>query len=126
MVLEPGGHLVLVLCHPLLQAPGSGWVDDQVLGEQYYRVGTYLTEDRTFDEVAPGVELYFVHRPLHRYVHALGAVGLVIADMEEPSPPARLLDELWPYPEAATIPRVMLLRAICQAERPDLSSSAAS
>ena len=28
-VLEPGGRFVLLLCHPLLQAPGSGWIDDQ-------------------------------------------------------------------------------------------------
>ena len=41
-VLEPGGRFVLVLCHPLLQAPGSGWIDDRILGEQYWRVGAYL------------------------------------------------------------------------------------
>jgi SAM-dependent methyltransferase len=110
-VLEPDGTLVLVLCHPLLQAPGSGWVDDRILGEQYFRIGSYLRADRRFDEAAPGVHLLFHHRPLSAYVHALGAAGLVVTDMEEPAPPAQLLAEHWDYPDAATIPRVMLVRA---------------
>ena len=29
-------------CHPLLQAPGSGWIDDRILGEHYWRIGAYL------------------------------------------------------------------------------------
>ena len=110
-VLEPGGRFVLVLGHPLLQAPGSGWIDDRILGEQYYRVGNYLDDDRRFDEVEPGVHLLFIHRPLSRYVHAMGAVGLQIDDMEEPAPPRRLLDRAWDFPGAETIPRVLLIRA---------------
>ena len=78
-----------MLCHPFLQAPGSGWVDDRILGEQYFRIGSYLRADRRFDEVAPGVNLLFHHRPLSAYVHAIGAAGLAVTDMEEPSPPAR-------------------------------------
>ncbi len=110
-VLEPGGRFVLVLCHPLLQAPGSGWIDDRILDEQYYRVGAYLRDDRRFDEVAPGVELLFIHRPLSRYVHAMGAAGLMVDDMEEPAPPAQFLADTWGYANADTIPRVLLLRA---------------
>ena len=110
-VLEPGGRFVLVLCHPLLQAPGSGWIDDRILDEQYYRIGTYLRDDRRFDEVAPGVDLLFIHRPLSRYVHAMGVVGLVVEDMEEPAPPAQFLADTWGYADADTIPRVMLVRA---------------
>jgi SAM-dependent methyltransferase len=110
-VLEPDGRFVLVLCHPLLQAPGSGWVDDRILGEQYWRVGSYLRPDRRFDEVAPGVHLLFHHRPLSAYVHAMGTAGLVVTDMEEPSPPAQLIAEHWDFSQAATIPRVLLMRA---------------
>jgi SAM-dependent methyltransferase len=111
-VLEPGGRFVLVLCHPLLQAPGSGWIDDRIVGEQYWRVGAYLREERAFHEVAPGVDLLFVHRPLSRYVHAMGEAGLLIDDMVEAPPPARLVAEEWGFPAATTIPRVMLLRAV--------------
>jgi SAM-dependent methyltransferase len=110
-VLAPRGILVLVLCHPFLQAPGSGWVDDRILGEQYFRIGSYLRADRRFDEVAPGVNLLFHHRPLSAYVHAIGAAGLAVTDMEEPPPPARLLAAHWDYPDAATIPRLLLIRA---------------
>ena len=111
-VLEPGGRFVLVLCHPLLQAPGAGWIDDQIVGEQYWRVGTYLDEERVFDEVAPGVDLLFIHRPLSRYVHAMGEAGLLIDDMIEEPPPPRLTAEEWDFPAAATIPRLMLVRAV--------------
>ena len=38
-VLAPGGRFLLLLNHPLLQTPGSGWIDDHILEEQYWRVG---------------------------------------------------------------------------------------
>jgi SAM-dependent methyltransferase len=110
-VLEPGGRFVLLLCHPLLQAPGSGWIDDRIADEHYWRLSSYLRDHTVVDDVAPGVSLQFAHRPLSRYVHAMGRAGLLIDDMEEPSPPAQLLAETWDYPEAAAIPRVLLVRA---------------
>ena len=110
-VLEPGGRLLLLLNHPLLQTPGSGWVDDHILEEQYWRVGPYLRDDSSLEEVAPGVNLPFMHRPLSRYVHVMAEVGLLIDDMEEPPPPPGFLAAAWEYGEAATIPRLMLLRA---------------
>ena len=110
-VLEPGGRCLLLLNHPLLQTPGSGWIDDHILDEQYWRVGPYLRDDSTVEEVAPGVNLPFMHRPLSRYVQVMGEVGLLIEDMDEPPPPPGFLDEAWEYGEASTIPRLMLLRA---------------
>lgn len=110
-VLEPGGRFVLLLAHPFLQAPGSGWVDDRIVGEHYWRIGSYLGDDTVVDTVAPGVDFVFIHRPLSRYVHAMGAAGLLIDDMEEPPPPPGFLDAIGDFPEAATIPRVLLLRA---------------
>ena len=61
-VLEPGGRFLLLLNHPLLQTPGSGWIDDHILEEQYWRVGPYLRDDSTIEEVAPGVE-FALHAP---------------------------------------------------------------
>ncbi|HEX5587631.1 MAG TPA: class I SAM-dependent methyltransferase [Acidimicrobiia bacterium] len=110
-VLEPGGTFLLLLCHPLLQAPGSGWIDDRTSGEHYWRVGGYLGDHAVVDEVGPGVSLRFLHRPLSRYVNAMGDAGLLIDHMEEPPPPPRLLAEIWDHAEAATIPRVLLVRA---------------
>jgi SAM-dependent methyltransferase len=111
-VLAPGGRFLLLLNHPLLQAPGSGWIDDQILEEQYWRVGPYLHPDSTVEEVAPGVNLPFMHRPLSRYVHVMGESGLLIEDMDEPAPPPGFLAETWQYGEAASIPRLMLIRAL--------------
>jgi SAM-dependent methyltransferase len=110
-VLQPGGRCLLLLNHPLLQTPGSGWIDDHILEEQYWRVGPYLPDDSTIEEVSPGVNLPFMHRPLSRYIHVMGQVGLLLEDMDEPAPPSGFLDEAWEYGEASTIPRLMLLRA---------------
>jgi SAM-dependent methyltransferase len=110
-VLEPGGRFCFFLNHPLLQTPNSGWIDDHILEEQYWRIGPYLTEDRTIEEVEPGVHLPFVHRPLSRYVNGLAANGLVVTRMEEPAPPPGFLARAHEYAEAATIPRLLYLRA---------------
>lgn len=110
-VLEPGGRFLLLMNHPLLQTTGSGWIDDHILEEQYWRVGPYLRDDTTVDEIAPGVNLPFMHRPLSRYIHVMGQVGLLLEDMDEPAPPPGFLNVAWEYGEASTIPRLMLLRA---------------
>ena len=65
-VLAPGGRFCFFLNHPLLQTPSSGWIDDQVLDppEQYWRIGPYLVEDETIEEVEKDVFIPFIHRPL--------------------------------------------------------------
>jgi SAM-dependent methyltransferase len=111
-VLEPGGRFLFFLNHPLLQTPSSGWIDDQVLDppEQYWRIGPYLVEDETIEEVEKGVFIPFIHRPLSRYVNALAANGLVLTRMEEPAPPPGFLAQAHEYAEAASIPRLLFLR----------------
>jgi len=113
-VLAPGGRFCFFLNHPLLQAPDSGWVDDRIMEppEQYWRVGAYLVEDVRDEEVAPGVVLPFVHRPLSRYVNLLAGHGLLVTRMEEPAPPPGFLARAREYREAATIPRLLYLRAV--------------
>ena len=113
-VLEPGGLFVLLLAHPLLQAPSSGWVDDESSGEHYWRIGGYLDDHAEVDEVAPGVKLRFVHRPAQplcardassRLAHRRHGGAVTASGI------ARCT--LWQFPEAATIPRILLLRARC-------------
>ena len=111
-VLAPGGRFVFFLNHPLLQTPGSGWIDDRILEEQYWRIGPYLTVDRTMEQVDNGVEIPFVHRPLSHYVNAMIGAGLALERMEEPAPPAGFLDRAEEYAAAATIPRLLLLVAV--------------
>jgi SAM-dependent methyltransferase len=111
-VLRPGGWFCFFLNHPLLQTPGSGWIDDQVLDppEQYWRIGPYLVEDETVEQVEAGVFIPFIHRPLSRYVNALAGHGLLIERMEEPAPPPGFLARAHEYADAATIPRLLYLR----------------
>jgi hypothetical protein len=99
------------LNHPLLQTPGSGWIDDRILDEQYWRIGPYLVEDSVIEEVDKGVFIPFIHRPLSRYVNALVSAGLLITRMDEPAPPPGFLARASEYAEAATIPRLLFLRA---------------
>jgi SAM-dependent methyltransferase len=110
-VLAPGGRFVFFLNHPLLQTPSSGWIDDQILDppEQYWRIGPYLVEDESLEEVEKDVFIPFIHRPLSRYVNALAASGLTIVRMEEPAPPPGFLARAAEYADAATIPRLLLL-----------------
>jgi SAM-dependent methyltransferase len=112
-VLSPAGRLCLFLNHPLLQTPDSGWIDDQVVEppEQYWRVGPYLVEAETIEEVELGVHIRFIHRPLSRYINALADNGLLVDRMIEPAPPPGFLALAPEYTEAATIPRLLFLRA---------------
>jgi SAM-dependent methyltransferase len=107
--LTPGGRFLLFLNHPLLQTPGSGWVIDHMLDEQYWRVGPYLPDDHAMEEVAPGVDLPFMHRRLSRYVNELASNGLFIERVEEPPPAPGFLARAPEYTDAATIPRLLLL-----------------
>jgi SAM-dependent methyltransferase len=110
-VLRPGGRFLFLLNHPLLQTPNSGWIDDQILDppEQYWRIGPYLVEDETIEEVEKGVFIPFIHRPLSRYLNALADAGLVLRRMLEPAPPPGFLARAHEYADAATIPRLLFL-----------------
>ena len=110
-VLEPGGLFLLLLVHPLLQSPGSGWVEDLNSDDRFWRIGSYLQDDVAVDEVVPGIHLQFAHRPLSRYVHAMGHAGLFIEDMVEPPPSPAVLVETGDLAKASAIPRLMLLCA---------------
>ncbi len=111
-VLRPGGTFLFLLNHPLLQTPGSGWIDDQILDppEQYWRIGPYLPEAETVEEVQKDVFIRFLHRPLSRYINALAANGLLVSQMFEPAPPPGFLAQAPEYFEAATVPRLLALR----------------
>ncbi len=113
-VLRPGGRFAFFLNHPLLQTPGSGWIDDHIIDppEQYWRIGPYLVETATWEEVEPGVRIRFVHRPLSRYLNAMSAVGLHLERMVEPSPPPGFLVRAPEYSLAHTVPRLLYLRAV--------------
>lgn len=107
--LVPGGRLVLVVNHPLFQGAGSGLIDDQILQECYWRVGPYLVEEITVEEVEPGIRLPFRHRPLSAYVNLVASMSCPLVSLDEPAPLEQFLaDSVAPELEAA-IPRLAVL-----------------
>jgi hypothetical protein len=110
-VLAPGGRFLFFLNHPLLQTPGSGWIDDHMIDppEQYWRIGPYLVESIEIEEIAKDVHLPYVHRPLSRYVNAMASAGIVIRQMHEPAPPPGFVARATEYAAAATIPRLLFM-----------------
>ena len=115
-VLKPNGQFSFFLNHPLLQTPGSGWIDDRIIDppEQYWRIGPYLVETESIEEVEKDVYIRFIHRPLSRYVNALLANGMMLERMVEPSPPAGFLARAPEYALAHTVPRLLYLRSTKQ------------
>ena len=115
-VLKPQGQFSFFLNHPLLQTPGSGWIDDHIIDppEQYWRIGPYLVETESIEEVEKDVYIRFIHRPLSRYVNALIANGMTLERMVEPSPPPGFLARAPEYALAHTVPRLLYLRSTKQ------------
>jgi SAM-dependent methyltransferase len=112
-VLRPGGRFAFFLNHPLLQTPNSGWIDDHVVDppEQYWRIGPYLVEDHSVEEVEKDVFIPFIHRPMSRYVNAMAESGLVLRRMMEPAPPPGFILRAVEYEQASSIPRLLVLVA---------------
>ncbi len=108
-VLAPGGRLLLLVNHPVVQGPGSGLVDDTVLGERYWRIGPYLPRQVVVEEVDPGVPVRFAHRPLSGYVNPLCEAGLVLTRLEEPVPPLDFLADSVDLDLELAMPRLCLM-----------------
>jgi SAM-dependent methyltransferase len=109
-VLCPGGTFLLLINHPMYQGPESGFIDDQILGERYWRVGPYLVEQVSEEEVDANVSIPFAHRPLNRYINPLSSRGVVMTAMFEPPPlPEFLANSIEPELEGS-IPRLLVMR----------------
>jgi SAM-dependent methyltransferase len=109
-VLAPGGRFLLVINHPAFQGPGSGFVDDQILDERYWRVGPYLKEQWVIEKVDSAVSLGFSHRPLSRYINPAVGAGLVLTRLLEPAPRRELLDGSSDPDFETLIPRLCAMR----------------
>ncbi len=114
-VLRPGGRFLLFLNHPLLQTPDSGMIVDHMIEppETYWRIGPYLPEAITVEEVQKGVSVRFVHRPMSRYINGLIDAGMALVKMVEPAPPPGFVAKAGEYEHdvVRTTPRLLLLVA---------------
>jgi SAM-dependent methyltransferase len=109
-VLRPSGRFLLLINHPMYQGAGSGFVDDVILGERYWRVGPYLHRRVFLEQVDPGVSVPFAHRPLSGYLNPLADLGLVLTRMDEPEPLAEFLAASLDAEVEGLIPRLLLMR----------------
>jgi SAM-dependent methyltransferase len=109
-VLAPGGRFLLLINHPIHQGPDSGFIDDRILGERYWRVGPYLRESVIVEEVDADVSIPFSHRPLHRYINPLAALDVVMTAMFEPPPIPQFLEGSIEPEFEAWIPRLLAMR----------------
>jgi SAM-dependent methyltransferase len=109
-VLRPNGRFMLLINHPMYQGAGSGFVDDVILGERYWRVGPYLHQRVFLEQVDPGVTVPFAHRPLSGYLNPLADLGLFLTCMEEPEPLAEFLASSLDADVEGLIPRLLLMR----------------
>ena len=118
-VLRPGGRLVLIINHPLFQTPDSGLIVDHMIDppETYWRIGAYLHETATVEEVSRGVHVRFVHRPLSRYLNEMIAAGIDLVAVLEPAPSPGFLDKL-PEHEAEIVANTPRLLALIGDRRP--------
>ena len=127
-MLRPGGRFVFFLNHPLLQTPGSGWIDDQILDEQYWRIGPYLVEDKTARGGGQG-RVDPVHPPAALPLRQRHGRGRDAHHPDGGARPAARASSPGPqeYAEAATIPRLLFLRAEkLGLERPEATPPAAA
>ena len=113
-VVKRGGRFVLAMNHPLLQSPGSSWVEDWTTDppEKYWRVGSYLREETSEEHFGDGISIPFTHRPLSRYLNALSDSGFVTTRMIEPQPFNIHEEDLKWKNEIAFIPRLLVL--VCE------------
>lgn len=89
--VRPGGHLVAMLNHPLVTAPGAASVVDSTDGEVYWRPGDYLEPGFT-DELVEQGTVRFLHRPMGQMLSALAAAGWALDVLEEIQPVSPLPD----------------------------------
>ncbi|HEY7834055.1 MAG TPA: class I SAM-dependent methyltransferase [Ktedonobacterales bacterium] len=98
-VLVPGGRFVALLIHPCFDVPGaSGWVVERMGPETtvWRKVSRYREPFEGRIHMRVEGEIVYVptyHRPLSWYVRALGAAGLALTALEEPTPTAEFLAE---------------------------------
>ncbi len=126
--LRPGGRFVCVILHPSFRITGNsawGWTNNERTREpiQYRRIDQYmsdLSENIIMNpgQVAkgkPAITTTTYHRPMSKYIQALGAEGMFVDSIEEWTSPK--VSE--PGPRAAAenlarreIPLFMAIRAV--------------
>lgn len=107
-VVRPGGHLAIVINHPVYTAPGSApFMDDD--GEVLWRWGTYLTQGSS-REPAGSRTVEFFHRSVGELLTAAGLAGWSLDLMIERGLSTQTIERFPEYVGQEHIPRLLGLR----------------
>jgi ubiquinone/menaquinone biosynthesis C-methylase UbiE len=80
-IIRPGGHLVVIINHPVFTAPGGApFIDDH--SELLWRWGSYFEPGSSTEPAGEG-RVEFFHRPLADIVTAAAQAGWVLEEMIE-------------------------------------------
>jgi len=94
-VVRPGGHLLVVVNHPVVTSPGSEPLVDPT-GEVLWRWGAYLSPG-SWPHEAGGRPVELFHRPLGVLLTAAAAAGWSLEHMVEHGPSQAALDRFPEY-----------------------------
>lgn len=103
-----GGHLVVVVNHPVYTAPGAVPIMDTD-GELLWRWGSYFAPGTTVEPAGPGTVRY-VHRPMGAVMTAAAAAGWDLEAVDERPMSHRTIEALPGYEGQDTVPRYLGVR----------------
>lgn len=90
--LAPGGAFVFSCEHPVFTAEGSqDWIYDESGQIAHFPVDNYFREGER-EAIFLGEPVRKYHRTLTTYLSGLLTAGFELVDVQEPQPPARLMD----------------------------------
>jgi len=103
-IVRRGGHLVVVINHPVYTAPGSApFMDGD--GEVLWRWGTYFEEGSSREPAGEGT-IEFFHRPVDEIVSAASTAGWSLEHMVETGLSAKTIARFPEYVGQENIPRL--------------------
>lgn len=97
-LLKPNSTLIFSILHPCFVTPNSGWIRNERLDQQYWKVQRYFYEG-VYDQRLPldsDEKIVFYHRTLTSYMKAIIQAGFTIEDVIEPMPSKEMLRK---YPQ---------------------------
>jgi SAM-dependent methyltransferase len=106
--IRTGGHLVVIMNHPVYTAPGAAPLMDTD-GEILWRWGEYFVAGSALESVGPR-DVRFFHRPLGVLLTSAARSGWVLERMVERGLSAEVVDRLPGYAGQESIPRLIGVR----------------
>lgn len=97
-LLKPNGIFIFSILHPCFVTPNSGWLRNEQLDQQFWKVQRYFYEG-VYDQKLPldaDEKIVFYHRTLTSYMKAIIQAGFKVEEVIEPMPSKEMLSR---YPQ---------------------------